>query len=123
MPPPVPSPALLLAQVEFGRYVVALGVLLAFVIVAGLVVLVIRRRLLGSEGGSDDSGGVFGQLRGMRDRGEISDEEFERIRGVMIDRMRGGDERPGSATGSITESSRPPSSSPPERPGETESGS
>jgi len=97
------DPSVLLAQqVDLTRHFVVLGLLILFVVGATFVVIAVRRRLLGGSGsGADGSGGIFGQLREMRDRGEISPEEFEAIRKTMIERMRRGEapELPGGMGG------------------------
>ncbi|MFG0327138.1 MAG: SHOCT domain-containing protein [Phycisphaerales bacterium JB037] len=66
------------------------AVLIVLVTVGGLVLLAIRRRLFGSHESTHDAGLVMEELRRMRDRGEISDEEFRATRSAMIERDWGG---------------------------------
>ena len=70
-----------------------LGVLLAIVIVLGMIVLYVRGRTL--RGSHDDAGaGLFDDLQKMRDRGEITEEEYQAARRSIVQRLAG---RGGSA--------------------------
>ncbi|TVQ56789.1 MAG: SHOCT domain-containing protein [Phycisphaerales bacterium] len=63
--------------------------LLGLVVVGVLVMVWIRRTFLAGNSGSDDvQGFTLRSLRDMRDRGEISEEEYERARNAMISRVR-----------------------------------
>jgi hypothetical protein len=58
--------------------------------VAGLVLLALRRRVLGGAGeGLERQGRLLDELRGMRDRGEISAAEFDAAKGAMAARLTG----------------------------------
>lgn len=58
-------------------------ILIGIVIVGWLLLLFIRRSTGDGESGLDD-GFTLGQLRKMRERGEMSDEEFEQARNVIL---------------------------------------
>ena len=69
--------------------------LIGLVVVLGLVIYAARRLLHG--GGTDVGGGfTLGDLRDLHAAGEITDEEYERARSRMIDRVRGTAEESGS---------------------------
>lgn len=80
-----------LAQVA-GKSVVPLwimlGVLIVVVVAMGIAMLVIRRRLLEKEGAAGQEGLMAG-LREMRNRGEISPEEYDAARRTMAARAAG----------------------------------
>lgn len=67
-----------------------IGVLIAAVLVASVGVLLLRRRLF-SRGGDagGDPGSILESMRAMRDRGEMSAEEFERARAALVRRASG----------------------------------
>lgn len=67
----------------FGDLLPTIGVLVVIVLVGGGIALWLRRRL---QAGGDGSGVGFtlGDLRDMRARGEITDEEFDRAKSQMI---------------------------------------
>ncbi|MCK4874038.1 MAG: hypothetical protein KAS72_15050 [Phycisphaerales bacterium] len=71
------------------------GLLVAAVIVATKVILSVRQRAIGGPGGPDREGFSLSDLRAMRGRGELSDDEYARARDVVI-RQLGGD--PSEAT-------------------------
>jgi len=58
-------------------------VLLAIVIV-GWIILVILRRSSRSSGSLKDDGFTLGQLRRMHENGELTDEEFQQARTVIL---------------------------------------
>ncbi len=61
-------------------------VMLGAIIVGAVVLFVVRRRML-SDDGSDSAGMLSLQdLREMRDRGELSEEEFEAAKGALLGR-------------------------------------
>lgn len=80
-----------LAQVA-GKSVVPLwimlGVLIVIVVAMGIAMLMIRRRLLEKEGAAGQEGLMAG-LREMRNRGEISPEEYDAARRTMAARAAG----------------------------------
>ena len=58
-------------------------ILVGIVIVGWLLLVLIRRSARDDDSGLDD-GFTLGQLRKMRERGELSDEEFEQARSVIL---------------------------------------
>ncbi len=66
-------------------------VLLLVLSVAGVgLVFYLRKRLFADDAGGEPAG-LFADLRAMRDRGEITEEEYERTRAVVIARATGKD--------------------------------
>jgi len=59
------------------------GAMIVVTIIGGVIVLRVRRAML-SEGTSDTQGLLLSDLRDMRSRGEISAEEFERLRDAAL---------------------------------------
>ncbi len=84
-----------------------LGILIVITVVAGLVVLALRKRILGRPTEGSDEGSLMDALRGMRDRGEMTSEEFEATRRAMIGRLRGDRASPGPPS-KPTGAPRPP---------------
>lgn len=81
--------AVMAASGSTGAYLGMIGVLIVVTVVGGLVVLGVRKRMLeGPRAGGGGEAGLMESLRGMRDRGEITEEEFERTRRVMRERLR-----------------------------------
>lgn len=48
------------------------------------VALMVRRKMLGGSSDSNPTGLTLGELRALRDRGELSVEEFERARDIVV---------------------------------------
>lgn len=67
--------------------VVTVGILVAVVVGAGVAIMAIRRRLLSKSGALEAAGSLLDSLRAMRDRGEMTDEEYEAARVAARDRM------------------------------------
>lgn len=65
------------------------GALIGVCLAGGVAILLLRRRLLSRENSAAASATLMEQLRGMRDRGELSSEEFEKTRQAMIRKARG----------------------------------
>lgn len=61
-----------------------LGVLILVVIAGGLVVMWYRRTLLAKDNPDAAEQGLMASLRAMRDKGEISAEEFDAMRRSMV---------------------------------------
>ena len=59
--------------------------------VIGTVVIVYLRRKLFADDESAQPTGMMSELRAMRDRGEISEDEYERTRAVMVAKATGKD--------------------------------
>lgn len=67
-----------------------LGGLIVVVVVAGLVVLKVRSMILARESGAANQEGLLIGLRRMRERGEISQEEYDTARKSMAARAAAG---------------------------------
>ena len=63
------------------------GLLIGAAVVLGLVILLVRRKMLGKESGGAEEAGLMDQLRHLRDSGEITPEEFYAARKSMVARM------------------------------------
>ena len=65
-----------------------LGVLVVVVILAGIILIGIRRRMFSDSGSSDmQAGGMLEQLRLLRDQGKLSEKEYEDARRSLIERV------------------------------------
>lgn len=81
------QPIVMLAQAGgggVGGTLLWVGVLMGVVIVASVVILAVRQRFLGPETSGVDQRGFLDELRAMRDRGELSEEEFDAARRKMV---------------------------------------
>lgn len=67
--------------------VVWVAALIVLAIVGGLFILWVRRRTLGDASDGGGSGSLMDDLRAMRDRGEITAEEFDATRKAMSRRL------------------------------------
>jgi uncharacterized membrane protein len=65
------------------------GVLIGVVVLASVVLLLLRRHYLGDNRKGTPDRGFLDELRAMRDRGEISPEEFDRTKRSIAGRLRG----------------------------------
>lgn len=82
-----------------GRILAILAVAVAGIVLGGLLILFIRRRVTGDGAAAGDrvgaraphrsSGFTLDEIRTLHEAGEISDEEFETMRSRIIDRARG----------------------------------
>ena len=101
MTAPLPSPSLLplpaagLAQAgppgagqDLGSFVVWILVLIVAAIVAGVVLMLVRRRLL-SPGPDAGGEGLMDSLRRARDAGEMTPEEYDAARRAIAARVAG----------------------------------
>lgn len=61
------------------------AILLGATISGSLVILSLRKRLFAPQQESDDSGTMMENLRAMERRGEISKEEFDRVRRRLVE--------------------------------------
>jgi hypothetical protein len=75
-------------KIQFQQYLLWLGLALVALIIAGLVVAWLRRRVLGSQSQRADAG-LFDELRAMRDRGEMSAEEYDTAKAAMVAKLSG----------------------------------
>ncbi len=92
---------------KYSSLYIALGLLWLFVIVLGVGVWYYRRRWWLSESRSDDQSWTLADLRRMRDAGEMTEEEFQKIRGAMIAGLR----RDSDSSEASRNSAEPPTSS------------
>lgn len=78
---------LLLASRDLTPFLTWLGVMILLLVVVGVGLMVFRARVLAKSGHDlEVTGGLLRDLRAMRDRGEISIEEYERARRAMAAR-------------------------------------
>ncbi len=68
--------------------VLAVAALIAAVLLLGLIIMVFRKRLLARDNAADAGRSFMEDLRRMRDRGEISQDEFDATRRRIIERAR-----------------------------------
>lgn len=101
------------ANLDVGKVLVAVGVLVAAVLVLAVVMLKLRRRLLANE----DAGGApltLHDLRQLRVKGAMSEEEFERAKAALIGSVGGGRPgRPAPERGAEPETGYPSTGEPP----------
>jgi cytochrome c-type biogenesis protein CcmH/NrfF len=69
--------------------VVWVGVLIALIIGGGVLVMVLRKRLLAKDDASAEMG-LFDALKQMRDRGEMTQEEYEAARRKVVEKAKAG---------------------------------
>ena len=83
-----------------GRILMWLGLMIGALVVLGVVLTALRRRLLAPARAPE--AGMFDQLRRMREEGRITPEEYDAIRQRMVSRLAGneGPSREGSGTDS-----------------------
>ena len=85
-----------------GPYLVWVGMMIVVVIIATGVLMAYRRRILSpGDDASVTSGRLLEGLTAMRDRGEISVEEFEVARASMVARLSGARAREGGSGSGI----------------------
>ena len=70
------------------QVLIYLGIGVGIVVVAGLIVLWLRKRMLAADRGAAETG-LLDDLREMRTRGEITDEEFTAAKQAMTARLAG----------------------------------
>lgn len=66
---------------------------LAVLSVVGVGAIVVLRRRLFASSEAPEAAGMMSELRAMRDRGDLTEDEYERTRAVMIARATGKDAR------------------------------
>ncbi|MFG0260372.1 MAG: SHOCT domain-containing protein [Phycisphaerales bacterium JB041] len=70
---------------ELLPYILTVGVMIVLVMAAGIALYVVRGRLFGKDGPKQlDHGGVLETMRAMRDRGEISEEEYRTTQAALV---------------------------------------
>ena len=67
----------------------AIALLIVLAVAGGAVLLVLRRRLLGTPPDRANVGGLMDELRAMHARGDLTDEEFAAARRRVIERLTG----------------------------------
>ncbi|RMH28499.1 MAG: hypothetical protein D6693_03760 [Planctomycetota bacterium] len=79
-----------------GRTLLLLGALMVAALVSGAALWWIRRRLLRQQGGARATGPALtlGEIRAMRDRGDIDEQEFQNLRAAALAAWGAGDARP-----------------------------
>lgn len=77
-------------QTPTGQILLWVFLLIVLIVVGGLGVMALRRRLLSKDRGTDTSG-LMDDMRAMHARGELSDEEYDRVRKRMAARAAGRD--------------------------------
>ncbi|MEM1185074.1 MAG: SHOCT domain-containing protein [Planctomycetota bacterium] len=81
---------MMIAQTGTNQVLFWIAVLIVLVLIAGTAVLILRRKLFGGDNrGAAQPGGILESLREMRDRGEMSGEEFEQARAAVIRKASG----------------------------------
>lgn len=66
-------------------YIITIGIVIVLVMAAGIFLFVLRGRLLeDEEAGDAGTGGILESMRGMRDRGEISEEEYRTAQVAIV---------------------------------------
>lgn len=89
---PVLSTALPLAQQGTGGivpYLAWVGAFIVVVVIAGVALLAYRRRMLSDDHEADRARGLLDGLRLMRDRGDISQDEYDIARRTITTRLAG----------------------------------
>lgn len=73
---------------EVVRVLVMVGLLIGVLVGAGVVLMILRARLLrGEPDGRETVQGVLESLRELRDRGELSEAEFNAARAKLVARV------------------------------------
>ena len=71
------------------RFFIAIGGLIVAAVIGGILLAVLKSRLLGDSERAAETGGLMDELRRARDVGEITSEEYEAARKVMAARAAG----------------------------------
>ncbi|MBS0191248.1 MAG: hypothetical protein U0573_15580 [Phycisphaerales bacterium] len=66
------------------------AILLGATLSGSIVILQLRKRLFAESRREQDPGSLLEQLRAMERKGEISTEEFNRVRNKMVEKVSGG---------------------------------
>jgi Short C-terminal domain len=90
------------------------GILILLILIGGGIVMMIRRRLRDEAPGSGTNPGFsLSDLRAMRDRGEITPEEYEQTRARVIAKVKGKAPESHKSAPQQTEQDHPPTQPPP----------
>lgn len=79
----------MIAATPVTQVLVAVGLLMGAVIALGVILLMYRSRVLSSENAAEAQRGLLDDLRAMRDRGEITLEEYDAARRSLAARLKG----------------------------------
>lgn len=93
-PPAIAAPTLLAQGLSRGNatsidVVLWAGVLIVAVIIGGMVIMYLRRRLLAKDATDAGGGLMLSDLRAMHKRGELSEEEFQAAKDAITARISG----------------------------------
>lgn len=69
------------------KLLIVIGLLIVMVLIFGLAVLQLRRKILAKDDSPSAPASILDELRSMRKRGEITEEEYQAARRKMIDKM------------------------------------
>jgi len=92
---------------DLGEYLLWVGAAIGCIVLATLVILWYRRRILGPAD-SNEHASLLDELRAMRAKGEISEEEFAATKHAMATRAAGKPRTPAAPRTSTPERVAPP---------------
>ncbi|HEX8876206.1 MAG TPA: SHOCT domain-containing protein [Phycisphaerales bacterium] len=78
------SPSSLAAQAPSNSILLVAGLLIVVVLIASIAVLALRKRLFAPPENGTDPGSLMDQVRAMHERGEISQDEYDRVRRRLV---------------------------------------
>lgn len=78
------TPTLAAQQAASNQVLLVAGLLIATVLVASIAVLALRKSLFAPPEKTEDPGSLMDQVRDMHNRGEISPEEYDRVRRRLV---------------------------------------
>ena len=84
---------LLAAEKSITPYATWIGVMIGALVIAALVLLIFRRRVLAKDSGGV-SAGMLDELRAMLQRGDLTQEEFDAAKAAMVAKLAA---KPGAA--------------------------
>lgn len=82
--PLAPFPTLAAQQAASNQILFVAGLLIAIVLVASIAVLALRKSLFAAPEKPEDPGSLMDQVRAMHKRGEISQDEYDRVRRRLV---------------------------------------
>lgn len=99
----VHAPMMVLAQTQGQKdptkLLIWIGIFIVAVVILGVAIMLVRRRVLGNEDSRAGEQGFFDELRAMRDSGKMTEEEYDLARKSLAARLAGkGEPRPSKAT-------------------------
>jgi hypothetical protein len=81
---PATLPTLASQQAASNQVLLVAGLLIAVVLVASIAVLALRKSLFAAPDKPEDPGSLMDQVRAMHQRGEISQDEYDRVRRRLV---------------------------------------